>query len=450
MVERVVVIGGGAAGASAASRAKKLKPSAEVVLIEATNMITHGPCAIPYYIGGIVKDRSLLVTYTPEVFERERGVKVFTSTVAREVDVDKRVVVVERGGRSYEVKWDRLVLATGAVPSIPRVPGVNLGNVHVVRHPAYAEEMLQGLAKASKVAIIGGSYLGLEMAEALLRMGKKVLLVEMESQLLPKAVDRELAELVSKEVLAKGVELHLSEHLEEVVGKNGVVSAIATNNGVYDADAVVLATGVKPNVGIAMRAGVRLGVTGAVEVNEYMETSTDGVYAAGDVAEKVHRVTGKRVWIPLAPSANKEGQVAGANAVSGRALRFPGVVGTAVTKFFELYIARTGLSEKEAIESGFKVASAVIKARTKAHYYPSHSEVVIKMVVETSTGRILGVQVIGWEEAVARYIDAAAIAIERGMTIEDLFFSDLGYHPAVAPVWHPLIVAARVLSRGRF
>jgi len=449
MTERVVVIGGGAAGASAASRAKKLKPSAEVILIEATDMITHGPCAIPYYVGGIVKGKSQLVTYTPDVFERERGIKVYINSVAREIDVDKKAVFVERNGKSVEVKWDKLVIATGAIPSIPRVPGTNLKNVYTIRHPAYADKLLEDLSKALNVAIVGGSYIGLEMAEALLRIGKKVLLIEMESQLLPKALDRELAEIVTKEVLARGAELHLSEYLEEIVGSDRV-KAVATNKDTYNVDAVILATGVKPNVDIAARAGIKLGITRAIDVNEYMETSGEGIYAAGDVAEKVHRVTGKRAWIPLAPSANKEGQVAGANAVSGRVLRFPGVVGTAVTKFFELYIARTGLSEREAVENGFRVESVVIRSRTKAHYYPNHSEAVIKMITESSTGRIIGAQVVGWEETVAMYIDIIAVAIERGMTIEDLFFSDLGYHPAVAPVWHPLIVAARVLSKGRF
>ena len=181
-----------------------------------------------------------------------------------------------------------------------------------------------------------------------------------------------------------------------------------------------------------------------------METSVEGVYAAGDVAEKTHRVTGKKVWIPLAPSANKEGQVAGANAARGRVLRFPGVVGTAVTKLFDLYIARTGLGEKEAVANGFKIEKAVIKAKTKAHYYPGATEVHIKMIMDSSTGRILGAQAVGRDPIVTSYIDVVAVAIERGMTIEDLFFADLVYHPAVAPVWHPLIVAARVLSKGRF
>jgi NADPH-dependent 2,4-dienoyl-CoA reductase/sulfur reductase-like enzyme len=213
-------------------------------------------------------------------------------------------------------------------------------------------------------------------------------------------------------------------------------------------DKVILAVGVKPDADLALKAGAKLGETGAVAVNEYMETAAPDVYAAGDVAEKVHRLTGRKVWIPLAPSANKEGQVAGGNAVKGRALRFPGVVGTAVTKFFDLYIARTGLGEEEAQRLGIKYDKAVIKARTKAQYYPGYAPVHVKMLADQS-GRILGVQALGWDHIVAAYADIAAVAIERGVTIEDLFFADIGYMPATAPVWHPLIVAARVLSRGK-
>ena len=449
MTKRIVVIGGGAAGASAASRARRLDPSAEVILVEASNMITHGPCAIPYYVEGIVKDKKMLVTYTAEEFERERGIKVFINTVAKSIDVDKKVVVLERNGKEFSIEWSKLVIATGAIPAKPKVDGVDAKNVHVIRHPAQVDELYEAVRSAKTVAIVGGSYLGLEMAEAVVALGKKVILIEKEAQLLPKTLDSDMADVVAKEVESKGVELHLSESLKEIIG-NHSVKAVATNKNVYDADLVILATGVKPNVELAVKSGIKLGITSAIDVNEFLETNIEDVYAAGDVAEKKHIVTGKRVWIPLAPAANKEGQVAGANSVLGRFLRFPGVVGTAITKFFDMFIARTGLGEEEARMHGFNVESKLVKVRTKAHYYPKGSYALIKMIVESGSGRILGVQIIGWEEAVAEYINVAALAVEKGMTIDDLFFADIGYHPAVAPVWHPLIVAARVLSHGRF
>lgn len=442
----VVIVGGGAAGASAAARAKRLRPEANVVLVEATEMITHAPCAIPYYVEGVVGSASKLAMYSAEDFEKSRGVRVLTNAKALDIDLDKRTILIAKSnGKRETVKWDKLVLATGALPKPPPVPGLDLGGVFTIRHPAGAVKLREELHKASAVAIVGASYLGIEMAEALLALGKKVLIVERSKQVMP-SLDSEIAGLVAKELVARGAELHLSEELVELRGQ-GRVRELVTSAGSYNVDAVILATGIKPNTGLAERAGIKLGVTGAVEVNEYMETSAENVYAAGDVAEKVHRVTGRRVWIPLAPTANKEGHVAGTNAVLGRALRFSGVLGTAITKFFNLYVGKTGLTERETRELGLNYRATTISAKTKAHYYPGSSEVTIKLVIEGSTGRILGAQIAGYDDAVAAYLDALAIAIDRRMTVEELFFADLGYMPAVAPVWHPLITVARVLMR---
>ncbi|MEM1932544.1 MAG: FAD-dependent oxidoreductase [Pyrobaculum sp.] len=445
---RVVVIGGGAAGASAAARARRLDPSAEVILIEKTSMITHAPCGMPYAVGGLVKSYEDLMTYRPEEFEKERGIKVLTNTLVEDVDVDKRYIVASRGEVREKIQWDKLVIATGARPLVPKIAGVDLKGILTMRHPVEVPSLKGHLEKAKTVAIVGGGYIGVEMAEVLLNMGKRVLLFEIFDQILPGALDKDVAAIVSEEMKNRGVELHLGEGVVEFRGAEHV-EKVVTERGEYRVDEVVLAVGVRPDVDLAVRAGARLGSTGAVDVNEYMETSVPDVYAAGDVAEKTHRVTGKRVWIPLAPTANKEGQVAGGNAVKSRVLKFPGVVGTAVTKFFDLYIAKTGLSEKEAVQNGFKTQSALIKARTKAHYMPGVETVHVKLVAEEGTGRILGAQVVGRSPIAAAYVDIAAVAIQSEYAIGDLFFSDLGYMPDTAPVWHPLIVAARVLSKGK-
>lgn len=445
---RVVIIGGGAAGASAAARARRFDPSAEITMIEAGSMITHAPCGIPYAISGVVPDYKSLMTYTPEEFEKERNVKVLVNTKAIDVDPDKRTVVISRGNNTEKLQWDKLIIATGARPLVPKIPGVDLSGILTVRLPDDVPVIKSELEGATTVGIVGGGYIGVEIAEALLHLGKRVVLFEMMDRLLPAALDADMAAILADEMKKRGVELHLGEKVVEFRGVGGRVSAVVTEKGEYKVDKVVMAVGVRPDVDLALKAGAKLGETGAVAVNEYMETSATDVYAAGDVAEKVHKLTGRKVWIPLAPSANKEGQVAGGNAVKGRVLRFPGVVGTAVTKFFDLYIARTGLSEEEAQRLGIKYEKAVIKARTKAQYYPGYAQVHVKMLADSS-GRILGVQALGWDHVVAAYADIAAVAIERGMTIEDLFFADIGYMPATAPVWHPLIVAARVLSKGR-
>lgn len=443
----IVVIGGGAAGSSAAVRAKRANMSSNVFLIEATDMVTHGPCAIPYYVEGLVKDRSQLVTYTPRYLEENRGIRVLVNTRAVEIELDGRFVVIEKpNGVKERIKWDKLVIASGAKPI--SLISKEMENVITIRHPAYADRVREVLSRAGVVGIIGAGYLGIEMAEAISALGKKVLLFEKSPHVLPGALDPDIASIVEDEILRKGVEIHLNEPVREIVGDN-TAEKIVTDIGEYRVDAVVMAIGVRPNTDLVAGLGIRLGASGAIAVNEYMETSVEDIYAAGDVAEKYHRVLRKKVWIPLATTANKEGQVAGANAARGRVLMFKGIVGTAVTKFYDLYIARTGLTEGEAAANGIRYRAKTVRVRTKAHYYPGSSEAVIKMVVDEED-RIIGVQAVGRDTSVAHYIDVAAVAIERGMTIEDLFMSDLGYMPATSPVWHPLIVAARVLSEGRF
>ena len=447
LMKKIVVVGGGAAGASAASRAKRLDPSSEVILVEKSDMITHAPCGIPYYIEKLVNERNDLVTYTAEQFEKERGIKVYLNSEVIDIDVDKRSIEILKNGSREKITWDRLILAMGAEPSKPPVPGTDLDGVLTIHHPAEADYLRKKIEDMRIVAVIGGGYIGIELAEALHQIGKKVLLFELMDQLLPTSLDKDMASIVAEYMRSKGIELYLSEGLREIIGR-GRVEKLITEKGEYAVDGVFLATGVKPNNSLAKKIGLKLGVAGAVEVNEYMETNIPNIYAAGDLVEKYHKILKKKVWIPLAPAANKEGLVAGANAVKGRFLRFPGVVGTAVTKFFDLYIARTGISEREASENNIKVESRVIKVRTKAHYYPGGAEANIKILVESGSGRILGAQAIGRDPVVASYIDIMAIVIERGMSIEDLFFSDLGYMPATAPVWHPLVVAARVMSKG--
>ncbi|MEM4289707.1 MAG: FAD-dependent oxidoreductase [Nitrososphaerota archaeon] len=446
---RIIVTGGGAAGASAAARARRLDPNAEITLIEASDMITHAPCGIPYAISSLVPSHRLLRTYSPERFASERRVQVLTNTVAEDVDVDSRTVDVRRGGVRERLRWDALVLATGAKPIVPRLEGLEGLRPIMLRHPEDVTEARARLERAKRVAVIGGGYIGVEMAEALVEMGKSTILFEMMDKLMPGALDPEISKVLGDAVRSAGVEVHLSEAVRALSRRDGMI-VLQTDIGSYNVDEIVMGVGVRPNVDLALRAGVRLGATGAVETDEFMSTNVEGVFAAGDLVEKHHLVLGRKVWIPLAPAANKEGQVAGANAVRRGSLRMRGIVGTAVTRFRDVYVARTGLGEAEANKHGFKAESTVIRARTKAGYFPGGVEVTVKMIVERGSGRILGVQVIGADPIIASYVDVAALAIERGLTIEDLFFSDIGYMPATAPVWHPLIVAARTLSGGRF
>ena len=442
---KVVVIGGGAAGSSAASRAKKTMPNSEVYLLEETNVITHAPCGIPYAIGGLSPIDKLFV-YSPEKFEKERGIRVLTNTKVEEIDIDKQAVTISRNGRVDKIVFDKLIIATGAKPIKPIINGVELEGVETIRHPAFTEKLREKINRAHRIIVVGGGYIGIEITENLLRLGKKVLVIEKLSLLMEKVLDKEIALLLTEEVKREGAELHLEESLVEINSKDDKL-VVATDKNEYVGDMVILALGVTPNNDLAKKAGIPLGVSNAIVVNKHMETLITNIYAAGDVAEKTNKITGEKTWVPLAPAANKEGYVAGNNAALGNTMVFPGIIGTSITKFNELYIGRTGLTEKEATSKGISVKAKLIKHHSKAHYYPGGSEVYVKLVVRNSDDVIIGAQVAGYTEAVAGYLDALSIAIDKSMSIEELFFADLGYMPAVAPVWHPLVTVARVLLK---
>ncbi|ABO08810.1 FAD-dependent oxidoreductase [Pyrobaculum calidifontis] len=435
MAKRIVVVGGGAAGATAAAKAKRVNPGAEVVLVEAGPYVTHAPCAVPYAIAQAAR----LYIYTAEQFAREKGVVVYTNTKA-EVGEGGRLRL--SGAVSGALEWDAMIIATGASPRVPQVEGVELEGVQVVRHPAEAEAIKKALQPARRVVVVGGGYIGLEMAEVLLAGGKDVVLLESGRWILNKMLDEDMARLVEQYIAARGGQLRLGETLTRIVGR-GRVERVETTGGSVETDAVVLATGVRPNVELAKALGARLGETGAVWTDEFLETSVPGVYAAGDVAEVVHKVTGRRTWMPLAPYANKMGYVAGYNAGAGeKRVRFPPVVGAAVTKFFDMYIGKAGLGEAEARQYGIGATSAVVKTSDKAAFMPDAREIYVKAVA--SRGVLIGVEVVGFSPYVAAVVDFAAQLI--GRPVEEVILAEYSYMPHTGPVWHPLVSAARLLD----
>lgn len=435
-MRQIVVVGGGAAGATAASKAKRVNPSARVVLVEARSYITHAPCAVPYAL----KYGTRLYLYTAEEFAKQRGVEVYANTKAEPGEGNKLKLTGAHGG---VIEWDVLIIATGASPRIPPVDGVDLRGVHVVRHPAEVWEMRDSLEKATRVVVVGGGYIGVEMAEVLLEMGKRVTLVESGRWVLNKMVDEELGRWVTEYMQAMGADLRLGESVVRILGKDGVVHGVEITRGTVEADAVVLATGVRPNVELAKALGARLGETGAVWTDPYMETSVPGVYAAGDVAEAISAVTGRPVWLPLAPYANKMGYVAGVNAATGdKVLRFPPVVGATVTKFFDMYIGKAGISEVEAKELGWQARTALVNMRDRAPFIPGGREIKIKAV---AVGDVLvGVQVVGYTPYVAGVVDLAAQLIGKPLT--SVILAEFSYMPHTGPVWHPLVAVARLLD----
>ena len=435
---RVVIVGGGAGGMTAASRIKALKPEWDVKVFEATSFASHAPCGIPYAIEFDFPSEELMY-YKPEVFIKERGIDLHLNS--RVVKAGEGYVVVVENGEEREYEWDKLLIATGASPKMPRVDGADLENVFTVDLPPDADRIKKASKDAEDVVIVGAGYIGIEMAEAFSSLGKNVTVIEMEKQPLPN-FDPEIGEVVKKEMEDK-VNLRLGERLEAFEG-NDRVKRVVTDKDQYDADIVIVATGIKPNVELAMQLGIELGESGAIKVNDKMETSVENVFSAGDVAEVKHLITGKNVWIPLAPSGNKMGYVAGVN-MSGGNLEFPGVLGSQITKFYELEIGKTGLTEREAKKEGFEVKSSFITANTKVHYYPGAKKTYLKVVKDAKTNRILGAQIAGYEMVTMR-TNVFATAIQANFTTKDLFFSDLVYAPPFTPIWDPVIVSARVLK----
>ena len=449
---RVAVVGGGPAGMAAASRVKRLLGDrAEVVVFEKGRWVSFALCGTPYYIGCSVKTLDDLVYYPLEEFIEKRGIDVRINTEVVSVEADARRLRFRRqGGEEGVYEYDYLVLASGARPKVPRPWREFLGyeNFFTLRSLDDAERIRRYLVRddVRRVVIVGAGYIGFEMAENVRALGREAVIVELSNQVLPVMLDEDMAAPAAEVLERNGVSLRLGAGVERFEAEGGRVRrAVLTNGSSVEADAFIIGVGVAPETGLAEQAGLRIGETGAVWTDEHMRTSREEVYAVGDVAETVDLVTGRRVWIPLAPTANKMGFVAGTNIAGGEAV-FPGIVRTSVTEAFGLVVAAAGLNEKTASKMGYNVVTAKLEARTKAHYMGGGSKIALKVVADADTGRLLGAQALGDETAFWR-VNVVAALLYKKATVWDLFSVDLGYMPKVAPVWDPLVVAARLLMR---
>jgi NADPH-dependent 2,4-dienoyl-CoA reductase/sulfur reductase-like enzyme len=450
MTERLVIIGGCAAGMSAASKARRMNPNLDIVVYEKTGFVAYGECGLPYYVSGLVDDHNDLVVRTPEQFA-ERGIKVHLHHEVTGVDAENRRVRVTdlESGKARDEAYDKLVIATGGRPATLHgfSPG-DLSGVFVVRtleDGIAIREFIQR-ERPRRAVIVGAGYIGLEMAESFHVLGLETTVIGRPPQVL-KRFDPDMAQFTQDRLGDEGVRLSLSDEVKALEGDSrGQVRQVASSTGTFEADLVLLALGVRPNVALAKAAGVVLGETGAIATDSRMCTNLPNIFAAGDCAEVYHRVTGRGAYIPLGTTANKQGRVTGTNAGGGHAA-FEGIVGTTITKAFDMYAALTGLSEKEARALGYKVESTVIKAPGRAHYYPGGIPMHVKLTAEERSGRLLGGQIIGDEGAGLR-INVLAGALHSEMTIEQLSQLDLAYMPSMAPVWDPLLVAANVALKG--
>ncbi len=448
----VAVVGGGAGGMAAASRVKRLLgDKAEVVVFEKGGWVSFALCGTPYYVGFTVKTLDQLVHYPLTVFIDKRGIDVRLYTEVTELEPgERRLRYRRRNGGEGVYEYDYLVLATGAVPKVPGPWRSLLGaeNFFTLRSLDDADRIRSYVVrdKVRRVVIVGAGYIGYELAAALRGLGREVTVVEMMPHVLPAMLDEDMAAEAAKPLEEAGVSLKLGTAVKGFEEEGGRVRRVVLSDGAaVEADAFIVAIGVAPNTRLAEQAGLKIGETRAIWVDDHMRTSRPEIYAVGDAAETTDLVTGKRIWMPLAPVANKMGFVAGTNIAGGNA-RFPGVVRTSVTEAMGTVVAATGLNEKTAEKMGYNIVSARLEARTKAAYMPGASRITLKVVADAETGRLLGAQAVGDETAYWRINVVAALLANRA-TVWDLFATDIGYMPAVSPVWDPLIIAARLIMR---
>jgi NADPH-dependent 2,4-dienoyl-CoA reductase/sulfur reductase-like enzyme/rhodanese-related sulfurtransferase len=445
MKKRLVVIGGVAAGPKAAAKARRCDPEMEIVIYQEEDEISYAGCGLPYYTSGVIEERDELVSRTPGQFALD-GIRVLKNRRIEKIDVQNHRVSGRKmgSGETFTDHFDRLVLATGASPIRPKIKGIDLNNIFYLRSIFDADAFTEQIRSESirNVVIAGGGYIGLEMAESVVRLGKNVTIVELAPQILT-LFDEDFAGILRQYLEKKGVKIFTSEGIQALRGEEGKVTHVQTAARELETEVVLMSLGIRPQVGLAREAGLRLGETGAIWVSEEMKTSGEGIYSAGDCAETTHLVTGKKVWIPLGSTANKQGRVVGTNVCGGKAT-FPGVMGTTVFKTFDFNVAKTGLSMREAEKEGFHPIQAVVRGYDRAHYYPGGKESALKVIAEKETGRILGGQAVG-EGPSDKFIDILAMALHARMTCRELASVDLAYAPPFSPALSPVIVAANVL-----
>jgi NADPH-dependent 2,4-dienoyl-CoA reductase/sulfur reductase-like enzyme len=448
VTERLVVIGGDAAGMTAAARARRRRDreDLEIVAFERGPYTSYSACGIPYLVGDLVSDVDDLVARTPEE-HRRNGIDVRTGHEVVAIDLNRRRVRVRDlagdGAAERDEPFDQLVVATGAVPSRPHVPGADAEGILGVQTLADGVTARRAVDERAprRAVVVGGGYVGLEMAEALVRRGLEVALVDRTEQPMAGTLDLDMGALVADALRSVGVTLYLGEAVDGFDVKDGSVHAVHTANRSLPADIVVLGLGVRPDSALAKQAGVAVGGTGGIVTDARMETSVGGIWAAGDCVESTHRITGLPVALALGTHANKQGRVVGINATGGD-VRFPGVIGTAVSKICVYEVARTGLTEYQAAEHDLDVVAATIESTTRAGYYPDAAPIKVKVVADRRDGRILGAQIVGSEGA-AKRIDVVATAIWNRMPVDEVASLDLSYAPPFSPVWDPVLVAAR-------
>jgi NADPH-dependent 2,4-dienoyl-CoA reductase/sulfur reductase-like enzyme len=439
---KILIIGGDAAGMSAASQIKRRQKDWQVTVLEKGRFTSYASCGIPYYLAGDVEDFDDLVVVTPEQFREKRGIDVRMGWEATSIDIREKTVTARTDSGSLEaLPFDRLLLATGASPIVPSWPGIDLDGITAVRNLEDAARLEEWLKREPKRAVVvGAGYVGLEMAEALRRRGLEVTVVEKLAGVMG-GTETELTQLVLDEAEHQGVRILLDTTVEGFEGTDGALTAVQTDQGDLPADLAVVSLGVRPNSDLARDAGIALGNSSAIHVDPSQRTDNKDVFAAGDCCEAHNLVLGKPDYFPLALTANRQGRVAGTNLAGGKE-RFPGIVGSCVTRLFDLTIARTGIDEATARSEGIPFGTVSASAHSKAHYFPGHDPLWVKLVYRSDNHKLLGAWMVGRDPSAGKRADVLAVALSNGMTIEQIADLDLTYAPPFAPVWDPVLQAA--------
>lgn len=445
---KIAVIGAVAAGTSAAAKARRTDKDAEIVVFEKGTDISYAGCGLPYYISDVIEGRDELLAFTAASFAEKYNVDVKTEHEVKEIDPDKKMIYYQdlAQGKEGGFEYDKLIIATGASAVTPPFEGLDLENIFTLRSVESADQIKAAVdsGKIKKAAIIGAGLIGLEMAEAFSELGIEVTVVELQDQVLPQ-FSKEMADIVAEHLKEKGVNLILGDGIDHFEGSGSVEKVVTASGKEIDADLALLSIGVKANSKLAAEAGIEVGETGAVKVNERLETNLKDIYAAGDCAESTDLLTNKDVWLPLGSTANKQGRTAGENAAGGDAKHY-GILKTGITKVFDLTVATTGLTLEEAKSEDIDAVEVKIKARNHAGYYPGAEAINIKGIFDKENGVIVGAEVIGGNGSDKR-IDVLATAIYNRMTADELFQVDLAYAPPYSNPKDPVAVLGMVAEK---
>jgi len=443
---KFIIIGGDAAGMSAASRAKRQIPEIEVMVLEQSDDVSYSACGMPYNIAEANRDIDDLVVRKAHIFREKQGIDLKTGHRAESIDpAQKTVSGTTSDGKAFQFPFDKLLIATGGSPILPDIPGINLPGVMALKslNDGRSIKAFLGDHPVKQVAIIGMGYIGLEMAEALRSRSIHVDMVKPGPVFLP-WMEEALSDIVRKELEENQVRLFPGHSIHGIESGDNKLKLTCPDQ-TLTTDMVLVAVGIKPNSQLAADSGLEIGIKNAITVDKQMRTSNTHIFAAGDCADAYHVVSGKKAWIPLALRANRAGWAVADN-VCGKTTELPGIVGTAVFKVFDLEVARTGLTEAEALESGFDPVGVVIKSRSRAHAHPGSSTITTHMLADRKTGRLLGTQMVG-KEGVAHRINAIAVALHSHMTVNAFSQTDMAYAPPFGPTWDPLLTTANQLIK---